>query len=199
MTGSYRNSMQIRKSPSIQHLSIIKRRDEWETPPNLFAQACVNYHITPSIDVCATKFSKLCDQYLGLDHKDARKRDALEVAWDKDFFMNPPYSRIKEFMDYAFAQVWEHHVNALIITYSKTDTKWWHKYIEENRIVKTHFIKGRVHFMINGSIPKICRKCQAVYFEEITECKICQGRKFMRNTSPYPSVWIVVKPKRRKK
>ena len=129
----------MKGSLSVQHLSIIKKRDEWETPLRFFTQACVDYHIHPTLDVCATNLSKKCDQYIGPDHKNSARRDALHMAWDTDFFMNPPYSRVTDFMKYAFAQVWEYTLNALILTYSKTDTKWWHKYIEGNSLVKIVF------------------------------------------------------------
>jgi len=189
----------------IQHLSIINRRDEWETPPNLFELACMVYRITPNLDVCATKNSKLCNLYFGPDHKNPARRNALKVSWDKDFFMNPPYTQVAEFMDYAFAQVREHRVSALILTYSKTDTRWWHKYIENNPLVKTHFVRGRIRFLLNGVLPVTCanKKCRTFYTEDIKKCRKCSGVKsgvkFLKNTSPYPSVWLVVNPKRRKK
>jgi len=161
-------------SLSVQHLSIIKKRDHWETPPNLFTEACVSYHIKPELDVCATLKDKKCDEYFGLDHKDPARRNALGMEWDSNFFMNPPYTKIDEFMYYAFDQIWKHRVNALMLTYSKTGNQWWHIYIENNPIVKTHFIKGRIKFWENGKPSK--------------------------NVAPYDSVWLVVKiPKRSKK
>ena len=179
-------------SSSVNHLSIIRKRDDWETPKNIFTEACVNYHIKPEIDVCATLETSKCDLYFGPDHDYPDMRDALTRPWEYDFFMNAPYSRIEEFMDYAFDQIWNYRVHGLMLAYSKTDTKWWHKHIEGNPLVKTHFVQGRIQFLLNGIIPLTCKDCKKFYDEPVTLCE-CGCNRFMRNSSPYPSVWIVVK------
>lgn len=155
------------ESKSVRHLGVIGKHDHWETPRNLFIERCVDFHIQPELDVCATKDTTKCDHYFGPDHKMKKNRDALKINWTMDFFMNCPYTEVDEFMDYAFDQIWKHRVNALILTYSKTDTKWWHRHIENNPLVKVHFQKGRIKFLENGEVSA--------------------------NSAPYPSVWLVVK------
>lgn len=153
-------------SKSVQHLSVIKEQDQWETPTNDFIEACVDFHIKPKIDVCATNASKKCDLYFGPDHEFPAFRNGLKCFFNQDFFMNPPYSEIEKWIPHAIDQIVP-GVHGLVLTYNKTDTKWWHSYIENNPHVKVHFVKGRIRFLLHGKPSK--------------------------HSAPYPSVWLVLK------
>ena len=48
---------------SVQHMSIIKENDEWETPIDIFKQGIKRTGITPILDVCATKENTKCLSY----------------------------------------------------------------------------------------------------------------------------------------
>ncbi|MEO9276947.1 MAG: DNA N-6-adenine-methyltransferase [Nitrososphaera sp.] len=145
-------------SKSVQHLQNIKVQDEYGTPTEIFEQACRDFHVQPRLDVCATEKNTKCPLFY------TKYNDALSEDWQYDFFMNPPYSRVAEFIKYAYEQHKKCNVNALILTYAKTDTVWWHEYIEGK--AEIHFIQGRLKFLDqNGTITK--------------------------NSAPYPSVWII--------
>ena len=64
--------------------------------------------------------------------------------------MNPPYGRkIGEFIKKAY----EEHLRdpdrfIVMLIPSRTDTKYWHDYIEGKATIK--FLKGRLKFEING-------------------------------------------------
>ncbi len=58
----------------------------------------------------------------------------------------------------------KHNITLLVLTYAKTDTKWWHNYIEGK--AEYYFHKGRISFNDKYGIPT-------------------------KNKAPYPSVWIV--------
>ena len=69
-------------------------------------------------------------------------------------------------------KAWEEHekygIEIMILCYAKTDTKWWHKYVEGR--AEYHFQKGRIKFLDEqGNLTK--------------------------NSSPYPSVWIIIRGK----
>ena len=49
---------------SIRHLQNIKIHDDYETPPNLFDQACIKFDIRPTIDVCATEKNSKCSKFI---------------------------------------------------------------------------------------------------------------------------------------
>ena len=67
-------------------------------------------------------------------------------------FINPPYSNIKEWVNYAieYNKQFNHHVVLLIP--SRTDTRYFHKLLEYG--VSLEFIKGRLKFGgMKGSAP----------------------------------------------
>ena len=82
--------------------------------------------------------------------------------------MNPPYSNVAVFMRKAYYQHLKKNLDGLILCYAKTDTKWWHSFVEGK--AEIHFIKGRIKFYKNGKITQ--------------------------NSAPYPSVWIIYRVKK---
>lgn len=156
--GKCRECQQTEKSKAVTHLSNINIRDEYGTPVDKFVEFCVDYDLFPKLDVCTNIHNKKCKKYFTLQD------NALTKKWNEDFFMNPPYSKIYDFIKYAYEQHKKHDVTGLILTYSKTDTKWWHEFIENK--AEVHFIKGRLKF--NDEFGKITRY-----------------------PAPYPSCWII--------
>jgi phage N-6-adenine-methyltransferase len=152
----------------------------------LFYDGCREYDIHPVLDVAASHINHVCKRYF------TKADDALTKEWNVDFFGNFPYSKVAKFIKYAYEQYKKHNVNGLILTYSKTDTKWWHKYIEGK--AEIHFIKGRVKFFDeNGKIKKYCQNCK-VSFSGIDICPRCDN-ELRENCAPYPSCWIIYRKK----
>ena len=149
-------------SKAVKHLQAITKNDLWETPQDMFREANHAFEIGAALDVCATAKNAKCSYWFD------EKTNGLTQEWDRNFFMNPPYSQVALWVAKADKQVRKHKVKALILTYAKTDTRWWHRYIEWNPYVETHFIKGRVKFWWQGKPGKL--------------------------HAPYPSVWIVMRP-----
>lgn len=142
-------------------MSSITINDEYRTPDNRLTEAFKHYKIFPKLDVCTSdefqKYTNVFERYY------TKEDDALTKQWTEDFFMNPPYSRVYEFMKYGFEQHRKHNVSGIALTYSKTDTKWWHEFVED--IAEVHFIKGRITFW-NANF-----RCE--------------------HPAPYPSCWII--------
>lgn len=124
---------------SLQHLSIITTNDEFGTPHQTYQQGIKLAGFTPTLDVCSNVFNPKCAKFFTI------RENALNQQWTEDFFMNPPYSKVKQFIKYAYEQHQTHNVNGLILTYAKTDTKWFHQYIQGK--AEIHFIEGRIRFM----------------------------------------------------
>ncbi|WP_316504771.1 DNA N-6-adenine-methyltransferase [Nitrosopumilus sp.] len=151
------------KSRSVQHLHSINVQDEYGTPKELFQNICKKYQIYPQIDICASHINHVLPNYI------TKEQNCFNYEIKQDFFMNPPYSRVSEFMEFAYSQHIKHNVSCLILTYSKTGTKWWHKYVQD-KADNVEFQKGRISFLDeNGNRTKHC--------------------------APYDSVWIVLKRK----
>ena len=135
--------------------------DEWETDSQMLRDACAKYKVFPKMDVCSTVENYKFENYF------TKYYDGLTQDWDEDFFMNPPYSEVDTWMPKAYYEHRKNNVNGLILVYSKTDTKWWHKYVEGK--AEVHFIEGRVKFLKDGIKSK--------------------------NSAPYPSCWIIYRKK----
>ncbi len=140
------------------------------------------YQIAPMLDVCATDSNSKFSEYYTMNN------DALTKEWDEDFFMNPPYSEITQWMKKAYEQHRKYNVNALILVFAKTSVKWWHKYVEDK--AETHFIEKRIRFLLNGVEPRYCKHCKKRFTLDISHCLTCK-RKISKSSPTYDSVWII--------
>lgn len=60
-------------------------------------------------------------------------------------FCNPPYGRkIKDWIRKAYEESFKPGTIVVLLVFAKTDTKWFHDYIQHRAEVR--FIKGRVRF-----------------------------------------------------
>jgi phage N-6-adenine-methyltransferase len=146
----------------VNHLDLINKNDEYGTPHDLFADACLNYQVDPVIDVAASKTNHVLEPYWTMED------NFLKRGITNDFFMNPPYSQVREFMEHAYEQHVRHNSNVLVLVYAKTDTRWWHEFVEDK--AEVHFIKGRIKFLDHNAQPT-------------------------KLSAPYPSVWIIWRKK----
>ena len=63
--------------------------------------------------------------------------------WGKRNFVNPPYSKIKEWTRRAFEMSHKGRLVVLLIP-SRTDTAWWHDFVM--KAAEIRFIRGRLKF-----------------------------------------------------
>lgn len=155
------------------HLKNIKVNDEYGTPKNLFEIACMKYGIFPLIDICASFTNHVLPNFI------SKESNCFKHYINEDFFMNPPYSQIYKFMSYAYEQHRKFNVNALILTFAKVDTKWWHEFVED--YAEVHFIRGRIQFNDHTGNP-------TTFFDKKTQ-------KLKNGHAPYPSCWIIFRKK----
>ncbi|MGH1521702.1 MAG: DNA N-6-adenine-methyltransferase [Nitrosopumilus sp.] len=150
-------------SKSVRHLCSINVQDEYGTPKELFENICKKYDIWPQVDICASHTNHVLPNYI------TKEQNCFDHSITRDFFMNPPYSKVSEFMEFAYSQHKNNNVSCIILTYSKTGTRWWHKYVQG---IADHvdFQKGRISFSDeNGNRTKHC--------------------------APYDSAWIIFRQK----
>jgi len=159
---------------SIQHIRRITVNEEYGTPQKLFDDACTKFNLKLEIDLAASDANNVLPHYI------TKKEDLFTKEITYDSFLNPPYGRvIEKFIRYAFEQHIKHNVTILMLIYSKTDTKWWHKYIEG--YAEVHNIKGRIQFNDNNGNPKM------LYDKKTNSWK--------KGFAPYPSVWAIFRRK----
>ncbi len=169
------------------HLATININDEYETPVGLYDEFCSKVDIYPKLDVCTTPAMAKCPLFF------TKEDDALKHPWNMDFFCNPPYSKVAKFVEYAYKQHKAHNVSAILLTYAKTDTRWWHEYVEGS--AEPHFVRGRIPFLREGHVLHRCRRlngigCDKTYCQDEYTCHVC-GNHMTALRAPYPSVWIV--------
>ena len=99
------------------------------------------FNFTPEIDVCATAQDKKCELFIG--------EDSLNKEWKRDFWINPPYQNVKEWIRKAYYSHIKFNVSGLALLFAKTDTKVWHECILHGK-AEIHFIEGRIKFFKNG-------------------------------------------------
>ncbi len=111
-------------------------RPDWSTPPELFAKIDAEFHFT--LDAAASAMNAKVAQYF--DH-DALTRDWNgEVVW-----LNPPYdASLARWVEKASREATKGATVVCLIP-ARTDTRWWHKYVEGRAEVR--FIKGRIRFV----------------------------------------------------
>lgn len=110
--------------------------DEWATPQDLFDTLDATFHFT--LDPCATPENAKCAKFY------TKEQDGLKQDWGGEvIWCNPPYGReIGEWIQKCA----EHRGVAVMLIPARTDTRWWHSYIDKNPDAHIYFIKGRLKF-----------------------------------------------------
>lgn len=136
--------------------------DEWGTPISLFIGACVEFGITPYLDVCATIANTKCPKFFN------KENNGLMQEWNEDFWMNPPFSNAKIWIQKAFEEHRKFNVNGIALLAARTDTQVWHECIFGQSNCQVIFIQGRVKYLTPYNIPSM-------------------------NSSPFPSALVIWK------
>lgn len=110
--------------------------DEWATPQDLFDALDATFHFT--LDPCATPENAKCAKFY------TKEQDGLKQDWrGAVIWCNPPYGReIGKWIQKCA----EHRGVAVMLIPARTDTRWWHSYIDKNPDAHVYFIKGRLRF-----------------------------------------------------
>ena len=110
--------------------------DEWATPQDLFDALDATFHFT--LDPCATPENAKCAKFY------TKEQDGLKQDWGGAvIWCNPPYGRE---IGKWIKKCAEHRGVAVMLIPARTDTRWWHSYIDKNPDAHVYFIKGRLKF-----------------------------------------------------
>jgi len=155
-------------SKASDHLGIIKIQDSYGTPKKYFDMGCKIFKMKPKIDYSASDLIHVLPRYYTIED------DALTKEWTEDGWGNWAYSKVNEFMGYAWKMHEKYNINMLMLVYNKSDTNWWHDWVRSKineygyKRVEIYEIKGRIRFLdSDGNLTK--------------------------NAAPYPSVFIAYK------
>lgn len=112
---------------------------DWETPKDFFNELNKEFNFT--LDPCATKKTAKCKKFY------TKKDDGLSKMWDGErVFCNPPYgSEIKNWVRHCAIEATRGTLIVLLIP-ARTDTKYFHDHIYNNKHCEIRFIRGRLKF-----------------------------------------------------
>lgn len=126
-----------------------KASDLWGTPAAVFQHYHTRYAFT--IDAAANAQMTLLPRWWGPDSR--LSTDALAVSWaGETCWLNPPYSRVKDFTRKARLEQLEQRVTTVMLIPSRTDTAYWHDYIWNTAAhtwqhgIQGQFLRGRLKF-----------------------------------------------------
>lgn len=118
-------------------------RDDWETPPELFAALDREFHFT--LDAAANAANAKCQIWFG-PGSPIGVEDALTARWFGTVWLNPPYGReIPRFVAKAHAETRAGHCTAVALIPARTDTEWWHAHVM--RAGEIRLLPGRLRFV----------------------------------------------------
>ena len=112
---------------------------EWETPQDFFDK--LNWRFGPfDLDPCAEPANTKCTNFF------TEAEDGLTKNWEgHTLFVNPPYGRgIEKWIQKGYEESRKQHTKVVMLVPSRTDTKYWHKYIM--KADEVYFVKGRLKF-----------------------------------------------------
>jgi len=102
--------------------------DDWQTPKEIYKHFIDNGYVDPC--PYQSKTNNLKNDYGGVN-----------------LFINPPYSDIKSWVDYAVEHITRHKENHVVFLIPcRTDTRYFQKMLSENIDMGIYFFKGRLHF-----------------------------------------------------
>ena len=119
-------------------------KTDWETPDEVFEyyddMALELFGERLQLDVCATEENTKCRDWF----YDTPEASGLLNVWDRPFWCNPPYGRgigawVKKAMDSL--------APGMMLLPVRTDTRWFHDYLNDAPSVRLEFIKGRITFV----------------------------------------------------
>ncbi len=106
-------------------------QDRWATPLALFADVSALLEVESwGLDAAALACNRKVAAYLGPDHPEPRRRDALTASWSahsggRPVWCNPPYSQAGRFAQVARSEAEQHGVVVALLVFARTDTRWW--------------------------------------------------------------------------
>lgn len=148
-------------------LMFSKASDEWRTPEDFFTALDAEFGF--DVDMAASAENCWKESYWGLDHHRPERRNALVFNWTGTCWLNPPYSKCREFIAKAAEQA-QRGCTVVCLVPARTDTRWFHEHVWDREKhqprpgVEVRFVKGRLTF---GGAP---------------------------SPAPFPSVVIVFRP-----
>lgn len=107
-------------------LMFSRQTDEWSTPRAFYETLNAEFHFT--YDPCPLHAT-----------------DGLIRPWHGSVFVNPPFSKTREFLEKAHREMQLGNAHTVVFLLpARTDTRWFHELVLDTAEIR--FIKGRLKF-----------------------------------------------------
>ena len=114
----------------------------WETP-QAFSDS-LNQRYCFTTDVCAVKQNAKCRHFY------TPQEDGLKQQWRGRCWMNPPYGReIGKWLENAYQESLKGCLVVALLP-ARTDTRWYHQFINNQANVTVKFLQRRIKFVITA-------------------------------------------------
>jgi site-specific DNA-methyltransferase (adenine-specific) len=152
------------------------RRGDWETPDWLFERMHeeFNFTVDASADGTNCKLSRYWDKFV----------NGLSYDWSSErVWCNPPYGK--------FIGSWTEKANqskglVVMLLPVRSETTWWCRDVLEASEIR--FIRGRVHFKLDGGTNPHPKGCRPVYSSAIVVFR--PGDRGAPALSSFPTPYI---------
>ena len=116
------------------------RKQEWETPADLFNRLDREFHF--DIDLAADATNNKCRRYCN------RQVNALTQTWTGTGWLNPPYGekeyRLSDWVRKAYLETRKAGCTVVMLIPARTNTRWWHDFCM--KAAEIRFLNGRPKF-----------------------------------------------------
>jgi phage N-6-adenine-methyltransferase len=125
----------------------VGQRDDWGTPPGVFARLDAEYHFT--LDVCASAWNAKCPRYFTVEDDGLQQSWAGETCW-----LNPPYGQaVTSWLQKASMSRLEGALTVALIP-ARVGTYWWDRHVAPLPSRDVQFLVGRLRFLLpDGPAP----------------------------------------------
>lgn len=116
--------------------------DNWGTPKWFVEKLEELLILKFNLDPCASSENSKCEKFF------TEKEDGLLQDWSGyNVFVNPPYSKIKEWIKKCVSESEKPNTNVIVLVPARTDTKWFHDFcLNYDNNCFLMFVKGRLKF-----------------------------------------------------
>jgi phage N-6-adenine-methyltransferase len=104
-----------------------KKTDDWATPEWLYRALDEEFRF--DLDPCPLNSTV----------------NGLDIDWVGNVFVNPPYSKVKQFFIKAEKELKKQANVVVFLVFANTDTAWFHDYVLNK--YELRFLRGRVKFV----------------------------------------------------
>lgn len=166
-------------------------KDLWRTPPEVFDPLHAEFGF--GLDAAALANSALLPQWLGPDHPDPLRQDALNTDWSqwsegRPVWDNPPYSIAALFLAMGLWHAEHRDLVSAHLVFARTGTKWWFE-----------SVLGRDHKTGERIPGKMCAaeirwRPSRIRFHDAETGKPKLDKHGRPQSGPAPSVLIVYRP-----